>query len=380
MGFKEELQKLCIQINERRAHITNEETTKQALIIPFLQVLGFDVFNPIEVRPEYYADFGGRKGEKVDYAIFKDGKPIIFIEAKPIDRDLVNYDVQLSRYFNATPEVRLGIISNGIEYRFFTDIKMENVMDDTPFYTVNLNNFKDSDVEILQQFRKEAYTNENLSRLAEELAYTNSLNEMLKNQIKTPTDEFVKFLIREVGVSRATSKEIERFRPIVKKALSNAILDIVSLGLIQQEQAQIQAAEIPLNEGQETAEPVTNGGVSLPLETTDEEKRGYEIIRILLQKANRDIRELNCKDTHSYFSVNYQNIRKWFIRFMFSAENKHMILRLNPDIVASMAEGFKSEQAPKGWGVSRIFINNVDDLIKLDKLIIACYDDVARKP
>ncbi len=378
MGFKEEIQKLGIQINERRAHITNEETTKQALVIPFLQVLGYDVFNPLEIQPEYYADFGKRKGEKVDYAVFKDGTPIIFIEAKPVDSDLTNYDAQLSRYFNAIPEVELGIITNGIEYRFFTDLKMENVMDDTPFYTVNLASLKESDIETLQQFRKEVYTSEKLSRLAEELAYTNALNEMLKGQIKAPSDEFVKFLIREVGV-RGTSKEIERFKPIVRKALTNAILDIVSLGLIQQEQAPTPPTtpETTPADGTEVVEPEVGGDVQPP-EATEEEKRGYEIVRVLLQKSGRDIKDLNYKDTQSYFSVNHQNIRKWFIRFMFGAENKHMILRLNPELVASIVEGFKSEPAPKGWGVSRVFINNVDDLVKLEKLILACYDDVAK--
>lgn len=376
MGFKEELQKLGIHINERREHIPNEETTKQVLIIPFIQVLGYDVLNPLEVQPEYYADFGRKKGEKVDYAVFKDGTPIIFIEAKPIDDDLENRNAQLSMYFNAVPDVELGIVTNGIVYKFFTDIKMENVMDDTPFYIVNLASLKESDIETLQHFRKEAYTSEKLSRLAEELAYTNALNEMLKGHIKVPSDEFVKFLIREVGV-RVTSKEIERFKPIVRKALSNAILDIVSQGLIQQEKPPIQSAPTEATPA-EVMESVEEGE-TLPPETTDEEKRGYEIIRVLLQKAGRDIKDLNYKDTHSYFSINHQNTRKWFIRFMFGAENKNMLLRLNPAVVASLVEGFKSEPAPKSWGVSRVYIKNVDDLVKLEKLILASYDDAAKK-
>lgn len=381
MGFKEELQKHGIQINERRAHITNEETTKQALVIPFLQVLGYDVFNPLEVQPEYYADFGKKKGEKVDYAVFKDSTPIIFIEAKPIDGDLTNYDAQLSRYFNAVPEVELGIITNGIEYRFFTDIKMENVMDDMPFYTVKLDNLKESDIETLQHFRKETYTSEKLSQLAEELAYTNALNEMLKNQIKTPTDEFVRFLIREVGVSRVTIKEIERFRSIVKRALSNAILDIVSLGLIQQEQIKNQPAApgTPTDKALETAEQAGDIGEVLPPETTDEEKRGYEIIRVLLQKAGRDIKDLNYKDTYNYFSINYHNFLKWFIRLKLDATNKNILVKLDLKTVEGLVNGFKAEPAPKGQGLTRVYINNVDDLMKLDKLIVACYDDVVKK-
>ncbi|RJQ25556.1 MAG: DNA polymerase III subunit epsilon, partial [Peptococcaceae bacterium] len=108
MSFKEELQKLSVQIIERKKHITNEEMTKQALIIPFLQVLGYDVFNPLEVKSEYISDFGKKKGEKADYAIFKDNKPIIFIEAKAVTENTDNHDSQLARYFNATPEVKLA--------------------------------------------------------------------------------------------------------------------------------------------------------------------------------------------------------------------------------------------------------------------------------
>ncbi len=234
MGFREELQKLSIQIIERRSHITNEEMTKQALIIPFLQVLGYDVFNPVEVKPEFIADFGMKKGEKVDYAIYKGDEPVMFIEAKSADTVLVNHDAQLSRYFNAVPNVKLGIITNGMEYKFFTDLKTVNVMDDTPFLLLNLTSLKDSDIETLARFKKDTYAKDNLSQFAEELVYTSAINDSLKYQFKNPTDEFVKFLLKEVGVTRVMVKDIERFRPIVKKGISNAILDIVSQGLIQQ--------------------------------------------------------------------------------------------------------------------------------------------------
>ena len=138
MAFKDELQRLTVQVKERMVHITNEEMTKQALIIPFVQMLGFDVFNPIEVRAEYSADFGNKKGEKVDYALFKDNEPIIFIEAKSVNENLNNHDAQLSRYFNSTTDVKLAVLTNGIEYRFFTDLNANNVMDDAPFLILKM--------------------------------------------------------------------------------------------------------------------------------------------------------------------------------------------------------------------------------------------------
>ena len=117
MAFKDDIQKLSVQVKERKEYITNEEMTKQALIIPFIQILGFDVFNPIEIRPEYSADFGIKKGEKVDYALFKENEPIIFIEAKSVNENLNNHDAQLARYFNSTKEVKLAILTNGVEYK-----------------------------------------------------------------------------------------------------------------------------------------------------------------------------------------------------------------------------------------------------------------------
>ncbi|MGL4949985.1 MAG: type I restriction endonuclease, partial [Anaeroplasmataceae bacterium] len=106
MAFKDELQRLAVQVKERMVHITNEEMTKQALIVPFFQMMGFDVFNPVEFRAEYSADFGKKKGEKVDYALFKDNEPIMFIEAKSVNENLNNHDAQLCRYFNSTTNMK----------------------------------------------------------------------------------------------------------------------------------------------------------------------------------------------------------------------------------------------------------------------------------
>lgn len=179
--FKEELQKLSTQIAERRIHVTNEEMTKQSLILPFIQVLGFDIYNPLEVRPEYIADFGKKKGEKVDYAIFKDSIPVMFLEAKSVNEKLLNHDAQLCRYFNSTKDVSVGIITNGIEYRFFTDINDTNIMDKKPFFIVNITKLKESDFENLAKFKKDSFNKESLTRCAEELTYASTLIITLKS-------------------------------------------------------------------------------------------------------------------------------------------------------------------------------------------------------
>lgn len=186
MEFRNDMQKLAVQILDRKAHIINEEMTKQSLIIPFLQKLGYDVFNPLEIRPEYVADFGIKKGEKVDYAIFKNGIPIMFIEAKSVTEKLDRHSAQLSRYFNATPEVKIAILTNGVEYKFFTDLTQDNIMDSSPFFTFNIESLSNVDIETIESFTKEKFDSNQLVKYAEELVYMSNLNSTLKELFRNP--------------------------------------------------------------------------------------------------------------------------------------------------------------------------------------------------
>ncbi|KRQ86011.1 DNA polymerase III subunit epsilon [Caloramator mitchellensis] len=380
MGFKEEIQKLSIQIIERRVHVTNEEMTKQALIIPFIQVLGYDVFNPLEVRPEYLADFGKKKGEKVDYALFKDGVPVAFIEAKPVNENLTNHDAQLSRYFNAVQEVKLGILTNGVEYKFFTDLSADNIMDEKPFLVVDITNLNDSDIDNLSKFKKDSFDKDSLVKYAEELVYTSALNDTLKELLRNPNDEFIRFIIKDFSNSRITSNVIERFRPLVKKAISNAVLDIVSKGLYQQElQTTNKEPETLNNETTNESQNSNDEQRKKSIQTTHEELASFEIIKDIILSSGKDVKEIYFKDTVNYFSVYYQNINKWFLRINLDSNFKNIITRLDVNLVAQLSNGFKVEQAPKGYGESRIFINSYQDIKKLSKLIIASYEDIVKQ-
>lgn len=376
MTFKEELQKLSVQITERKKHITNEETTKQALIIPFLQVLGYDVFSPLEVKPEYGSDFAKKKGEKVDYAIYKNGKPIIFIEAKAITEDSASHDAQLARYFNATPEVKLAIITNGATYKFFTDLNTPNIMDENPFAFIDMTDLSPGDVEVLDKFRKEIFDAEALVKYAEDLIYTNNLNNKLRELFKNPPDDFIRYLIKDFSDTRITINVIDRFRPIVKKSISNALLELVSQGL-----SQSSLPEEPLSETQiEQESPETEPKPQREIRTTEEELKCFEIIKKILIKAGKNISELGNKDTTVYFAVFNKNIFNWFIRINLDTQKKFVLTRMPVDKASQFTADFKIEQAPKGQGESRIYINSAGDLLKLDKLIIDCFDDLTKQP
>ena len=373
MEFKEELQKLSAQIAERRVHVTNEEMTKQSLILPFIQVLGFDIYNPLEVKPEYIADFGKKKGEKVDYAIFKDSIPVMFFEAKSVNEKLLNHDAQLCRYFNSTKDVSVGIITNGIEYRFFTDINDTNIMDNKPFFIVNITKLKESDFENLAKFKKDSFNKESLTRCAEELTYASTLDNNIKELLKNPSDEFVRFLLKDFNFQRITSNIVDKFRPIVKQSISNAVLDRVSDGLYRQEvSTNIEPTVTIKNE-------IDDKIKSKEIVTSDNELKSFEYIKEMLAKYGRNVDQLGYKNTLNYFSIYLSNLNNWFIRINADSDNKSFVTRMESVTLEKYSNGFIIEAVPKRVGESRIHINSVEDLKELGNLITYCYDKMCLK-
>ena len=141
MDFIDQVRALASRVSTAKDSVSTEEATKNAMIMPFIQLLGYDVFNPSEVTPELVADVGTKKGEKVDYAILRDGKPIMLFECKKAGGDLhINHASQLFRYFHVT-EARFAVLTNGLTYRFFTDLEKPNKMDEKPFFEFNILDF-----------------------------------------------------------------------------------------------------------------------------------------------------------------------------------------------------------------------------------------------
>jgi len=367
MGFKEDIQKLSIQISERKNHVTNEEMAKQTLIIPFLQVLGFDVFNPLEVRPEYTADFGKAKKAKVDYAICKDNNPIIFIEAKALNERIENHDSQLAMYFNSTPSVKLAIITNGVEYRFFTDLKNTNVMDNLPFFIVdNISCLSDSDIDLISIFRKNEYKKDSMLAIAEELNYAARLNKAVEDLFKNPTDDFIRFLIKPIKGGAITGTVIEKFRPMVKKSISSVFLKMVSEGLYPKEGE----LDKPIVEDNYQSTVVKQNVCP-----TEDDVSGFNIICDILNSVARNISELNLTKTNNHLSIHNRNKLKWIFRLSLDGSKKSLICKLPVDKAVKLAPDFIVEDSPKGG--SRILINSPDDLYRLNRLIVKCYDEGA---
>ena len=191
MEFNESIHQFTRRIITLKDQIQTEEATKTSLVMPFFQLLGYDVFNPLEFTPEYTADVGIKKGEKVDYAIIIDEKPLILIECKSCNENLDKHGSQLFRYFGTT-DSKFGILTNGIMYRFYTDLEDQNKMDAKPFLTIDLLDLKDRDLTEIERFSKENLDVDNILSSASDLKYSRLIKDWLASEVENPSPELVK--------------------------------------------------------------------------------------------------------------------------------------------------------------------------------------------
>lgn len=323
--------------------------------MPMIAALGYNVFNPFEVVPEMDCDLIKKKGEKIDYAIMKDENPILLIECKHCKQDLNLHDTQLQKYFVAS-KARFGVLTNGIEYRFYTDLEKINIMDEKPFLIVNMLDLSDADIEQLKKFHKSYYNEEDVLSTANELKYTTEIKSILNNEFASPTAEFVRFFARQAYTSgQITSKVIDMFTPLVKKSITSVINDIISdrlnTAIKNSEQTSDSPQTIDNTSIENTEEKLPDGVVYMDKEsgvvTTQEELDAYNIVRSILRKSV-DVERITYKDYKSYFVVNIDNSQwYWICRISIGARKKQI--------------GIPTDQYKNcEW----IQIDNVDDIFK----------------
>jgi predicted type IV restriction endonuclease len=371
VGFADSVRTLSNQIEERRKHVATEEAVKQALILPFIGLLGFDIYNPAELIPEYKAGWA-KVTEKVDYCVQIHGKPILFFEAKGPSEMLVSYDAQLAKYFNSTPEIKFAIITNGVEYRFFTDLQEPNILDKKPFFEFDFSSFTDADLDVLERFRKDVFNAENLVGYAEDLVFQGALKGWFKKLLREPSDEFISFAVKDAGVTetRVTQKVIDRFRPLVKDSISAAVLEIVQQSLTPQA-ASLEPA-IPAQE--EIVAPIATE-VSRVV-TTEEEMQAFGIIRDAVAATVPDTDAIKYNDTASYFAVQYNVTTRWFVRLWIQdRETKMAVVRISTDRARELVPSAVWEDAPGGG--ARTSFTSVEELVALNPAYIEAVQAVA---
>ncbi len=197
--FFDKLSAMAAKIKQQSSAIVTEEATKNAFVMPFINnVLGYDVFDPTEVIPEFVCDIGTKKGEKIDYAILKNGEIQILIECKKIGEPLnVNHASQLFRYFHVT-NARISILTNGQCYKFFTDLEAPNKMDEKPFLEIDLLDIDETVIPELKKLTKSAFDIDSIISAAGELKYVSLIKKILHAQMSNPEDDFVKFFASRV--------------------------------------------------------------------------------------------------------------------------------------------------------------------------------------
>lgn len=321
--FIQKIEDLQKRVSNLKDNIKTEEATKNALILPFFQLLGYDVFNPLEFTPEFIADVGIKKGEKVDYAIITDDSPSILIECKSVNEKLHNHDSQLFRYFG-TSTSKFGILTNGIEYRFYTDLEEPNKMDSKPFLTVNIENLKENSIKELYKFKKENFDIENISSSAYELKYMNLIKQFLSEQLEDPKEDFVKYLLTEVYEGVKTKSVIDRFTPTVKNTLNIFINEKVTDRL----NAALNSSSVPEVKIEEPSEEV-NTESNKPKDdivTTPEELESYSMVKVLLADIIEPDR-IYYRDNRSYFNILLDDsIRKWIMRIYITNTKSEFVL------------------------------------------------------
>lgn len=306
---------LANKITSLKDQILTEEATKTAFILPFINLLGYDSFNPIEVVPEFTADVGIKKGEKVDYAIFQDGHPILIIECKHWKENLETHNSQLSRYFHVSKS-RFALLTNGIVYRFYTDLEKTNVMDNRPFFEFDITAMKESYYNELSKFHKSNFDVNKIINNASSLKYTSEIKQLFSRELTNPSDEFVKFFARQVHQGILTAKVITQYSDLVRKATNQLMADNVN------ERLQNALSKESDKTEEETVEIVEESKII----TTDVELEAFEIVKAILRRKI-PISRIVYRDTQSYFGVLLDdNNRKPLCRLHLDGKTKYITL------------------------------------------------------
>ncbi|MDR2007572.1 MAG: type I restriction enzyme HsdR N-terminal domain-containing protein [Alphaproteobacteria bacterium] len=271
---------------------------------------------------EYTADIGKKKGEKVDYALIKDSKPIIFIEVKHHEETLSNHGTQLHRYFGTTLETKIGVLTNGIEYQFFSDIENQNTMDSEPFFTFNLESPKvKSEVVSIKKFIQHTFNIDEVIDFAEKNKIKTSIQNLLKKELENPSDDFVKYFIDKLTDKKKTPNLIQTYKEICKVAFNSMITDLAKEKITNTLSNLQNKTEIETNEKSDEEQIIT----------TEEEMQAFFIIQAIgAEIPEISVNDITYKDTLSYFNILYKNkVTQWICRLKITDRIKRVEFKHN---------------------------------------------------
>ncbi|MBP4138593.1 type I restriction endonuclease [Flavobacterium geliluteum] len=342
MEINIQLKALADKINQLKSKIETEESTKHAFVLPFIHVLGYDAFNPLEVVPEFTADLGLKKGEKVDYAIFQNGEPIIIVECKSWKENLTVHNSQLFRYFHVT-KTRFALLTNGIEYQFFTDLDDKNKMDQKPFLEFDITNLKENIINEITKFHKTNFNVDNIVSNASALKYIKEIKKQITIELENPSNDFTKLFANKVYAGRLTEKVVDEFKDLVQKSLNQFISEKINDRL---------NAALTKETIKQQGEQVESIEEESKIITSEEELEGYRIIVAILRRKIPTSRVVY-RDTQSYFGILLDdNNRKPLCRLHLNGSKKYI----------SLFNENKTE--------AKISIASIDDIYQFEKELL----------
>jgi hypothetical protein len=363
----ERIKKLSERIPQLLESIKTEEATKQYLIIPFIQALGYDVFDPREVCPEYDANVGASKKYKLDYAIFKDGKPIILIECKQVSDNLANGYSQLFHYFAAT-NARIGVLTNGIIYKFYADLDTANKMDENPFLEIDMLSINNGNIDELQKITKDAFDIEKFVFAATELKYVARILDILNTQMTAPTEDFAKIFFNKICPDKSFSITARtQFVDYTKRGLRQFVRSQVSNMFDATGFPPTIKTEAPILDTPIISGDLENQTEKNKIVTTLEENEAFYIVKAILREAI-DPQRIVARDTQSYFGVLLDDNNRKPICRLYLPEKGIKRLGLFKDVSNKID--------------TRIDITNINDIFKYAdelKRTVVEYDTLTQK-
>jgi len=332
--FEERVAALATKIRTQRDSIKTEEATKNAFVMPFIStILGYDVFNPLEVVPEFIADVGMKKGEKIDYAIMRDGEVQILIECKSSQGPLrIENASQLYRYFSVT-KARIAVLTNGEIYQFFTDLDAPNMMDNRPFLVLDMANIDESILPELVKLSKEVFDLDSIISAAEELKYVGALKRLIAGEFKEPEEEWVRFFATRVYEGTYTQKVKEQFKKLVPRAtaqfLNDQVNDRLKTALVSPSFNPDDSPVEALGSGAIAHAEGNDGGIV----TTPDELEGFNIVKAIACSEVKPERII-ARDSQTYFGILLDdNNRKTIARLHFNQKKQKYLGLLDEDKV-----------------------------------------------
>jgi hypothetical protein len=310
--FAQKVNELSRRSRHASQHALTEEATKTSVVLPLIQAFGFDPFNLEEVVPEYVADVGLKKGEKIDFALNINGVLSVLIEVKPITMPLgtAQYS-QLFRYF-ATKEAKLAVLTNGREIWFFSDMDEPNRMDKKPFFTFDLQSYTESEVADLARFQKTTFSISAIREAASNLRFAKAAAAYIKKQLEAPDDDFVRLIGKQIVEGSLTKAVMEPLRLAVQGAL-----DLVIRDRIQDKLSVAFRTDMPA----ETATAKSDAGDAADVVTTDDESQAFMIVRAIAAKSI-EVERVTLRDAKSYCSIFVDdNNRKPVCRLYFNGKS-----------------------------------------------------------